>query len=109
MTFPVILTAPGSGFDIAAGLYVGWVGDDGAVFILGHHADGRVNAALQVFADRFTGDLRDTTWAVLTDPPAHDCDPAGCGCRDDSGPDWWLQHGVNEETPGAFPVTVVYA
>ncbi len=111
MTFPAILTAPGSGFDIAAGLYGGHVGDDGDVFILGHHDDAQVKAALQVFDDRFTGGLRDDTWAVLADPPECDCgDPSTCGLRDESGgAPWWLQWDVDEGAPGAFPVTVVYA
>lgn len=112
MTFPAILTVPGSGFDIAAGLYVGWVGDDGDVFILGHHDSARIRAALQVFDDRFTGDLRDDTWAVLTDPPPHDCvasDTTSCAGCDEAAAPWWLQQDVDEGTPGAFPVTVVYA
>ncbi len=108
-TFPAILTDPGFGFDIAAGLYVSWVGEDGDVIILGHHDDDKVAAALAVFDDRFVGDPRRNTWAVLTDPPEHDCaaaDTTSCGGCEDATT-WWLRWDVDESTDGAFPVTWV--
>ncbi len=111
--FPEALLTTGT-FTEHDGIWVSYVGEDGDVVALGHHAPELV---LAIINDNplitWTADDIDTTWAVLTDPPAHDCvatPTVGCsGCDDTEGVPWWIQWGVERGTPGAFPVMVVEA
>lgn len=114
-TFPAVLTAPAtSTFTDHDGILVTYVGDDGGMVALGHHGEDRAQRAFQEHDvwDRTRFDIT-TTWAVLTDPPDHDCastPTAGCaGCEETDGTPWWIEWGVESGTPGAFPVMVVEA
>lgn len=113
--FPAVLTASGTDvFTDYDGILITFVGDDGGMVALGHHEEG---GALSAFHQhdvwgRSHFDIV-TTWAVLTDPPAHDCavtPTAGCaGCDEADGLPWWIEWGVDQGTPGTFPVMVVEA
>ena len=114
-TFPAVLTAPDSdAFTDHDGILVTFVGDDGGMVALGHHDEGAAQAEFHQHDvwDRSQFDIT-TTWAVLTEPPAHDCvttPTTGCdGCDDTDGAPWWIEWGADPGTPGAFPVTVVEA
>lgn len=100
-TFPAVLTAPETDvFTDYDGVPVAFVGDGGTMVALGHHNPDAARAAFHRHDiwDRIDLDVL-TTWAVLCDPPAGE---------DDTSP-WFMEWGVDEGTPGAFPVMVVEA
>lgn len=111
--FPAVLIETGT-FTEHDGIWISYVGEDGDMVALGHDNPERVVAILN---DNplitWTVDDIDATWAVLTDRPAHNCvadDTTSCsGCEDAYGAPWWIRWGVEQDTPGAFPVTVVEA
>lgn len=112
-TFPAVLTAPDTDvFTDHGGIPVTFVGDEGTMVALGHH---NLDAAEKAFTghDIWSRDAVDilVTWAVLGDPPTHACVSGltiSCFvCEEASGVPWWMQWGVPEGTPGAFPVMVV--
>lgn len=109
-TIPEVLTGA---FTVAGGLFISWMGEDGDVIILGHHDDAAVEAALKVLDPDLAGCPYRAGWAVLTDPPAHDCvadDTTSChGCDEITNVPWWMQWDVAQDTQGAFPVMVVEA
>lgn len=114
--FPPVLTETGT-FTEHNGIWIGYVGEDGNLIALGHHDPEQALAAFKDFdSDAVWCDYVDTTWAVLVDPPTHDncmtrTDPAvSClGCDETEGVPWWMQWGLAEGTPDAFPVMVMEA
>jgi hypothetical protein len=113
-TFPAVLSTA-NGFDDRDGIPISYIGDDGTMIALGHHDPAAAKAAF----DKHDGPVSyhypiEATWAVLTDPPAHECVPSltiSCFvCEETEGVPWWMQWtGVTADTPGAFPVMVVEA
>lgn len=114
-TFPAVLTAPGTNtFTDHGGILISLVGEDGGMVALGHHDEGAARAAFLQLDDWWPGDDLPivTTWAVLADPPDHDCvasDTTSCTGCEIGGSAWWMLWNVDEDTPGAFPVMVVEA
>jgi hypothetical protein len=96
----------------AYGVSVTWLGEDGGMAAQGHIPDLRFLAACNHMARKDIG-LRNIwddpcltvddalgavirVWAVAIDPP-HD------------GEEWWVSWGgITEQTPGAFPLTVLW-
>ena len=96
------------------GVAVAWIGDDGGVVAHGHIGDRRFLAACNKLARRQgmcnLWDDRAATiedpldfvirvWAVAENPDEDPGDPAGWAISWD---------GVTEQTPGAFPVTILW-
>ncbi|MGI5245059.1 hypothetical protein [Dactylosporangium sp. CA-139066] len=114
-TFPAVLTARETDvFTDYDGIQVSFIGDDGGMVALGHHDEGAAQSAFHRHDiwGRSQFDIS-TTWAVLADPPTHDCaatPTTGCaGCDEADGTPWWMEWGVDQSTSGAFPVMVVEA
>lgn len=95
----------------AYGVNLTWLGEEGGMAAQGHIPDRRFVAACNhmarslglrnVFDDRrlvlddVLGDVI-RVWAVATEPPH-------------SAEEWWISwHDVTEQTPGAFPLTVLW-
>lgn len=124
---PTLPSLPG--FAAHFGVQLSFIGDDGDwIVALGHHEPRRVVAALNrhVRHDLGWSSLSDEwddptypdvvrltrqTWCVLAEGCAdhRDGPDAECAfCRDVQQAEWWLDwHGITEDTPGAFPITVV--
>jgi len=99
ITFPAVLTAPGTTtFTDTDGILISYV-SDGDLVALGHHDVERAHAAFVKFDDWAGADINDiqVTWAVLTDPTPRE----GETCP------WWMQWFVDKDAPGAFPVMVI--
>ncbi len=110
-TIPPVLLDSGA-FTDHNGIHVTFVGEDTAMVALGHHQEHAAREAFRAHDGYGDVDIV-TTWAVLTDPPRHDCvagpDNGCAGCDDTDGAPWWMQWPVDEGAPGAFPVMAVEA
>lgn len=98
-------------FETYYGLRVADIGEDGALIVLGHHEKRRVLGALNKHARTFWGldDLYDGRLPMFSNFRATDEIQERWAVLDlerTKGGDWFIDYGVTEETPEAFPVMV---